>query len=194
MLTLPSHIRGLVFDCDGTIADTMPLHQKAWEAACGRYGHAFPWELHERYAGVPTLRIMEILNREHGYRLPLPEAAELKELLFLEYLPEVRPIEPVVRYVRHYADHLPMAVATGGNRVNCTAILDALGLLHCFKGLVTADEVPHGKPAPDIYLRAAELIGVPPERCAAFEDAEMGLASARAAGMHVIDIRPLRGR
>ena len=191
-MNLPPHIQGLVFDCDGTIADTMPLHQKAWEAACARYGHEFPWELHVKYAGVPTLRIMEILNAEYGYRLPLPEAAELKERLFLDHLPEVRPIEPVVRYVRHYADRLPIALATGGNRTNCTAILEALGLLHRFKALVTADDVPRGKPAPDIYLRAAELIGVPPERCAAFEDAEMGLQAARAAGMHVIDIRPMR--
>lgn len=191
-MDLPPNIRGLVFDCDGTIADTMPLHQLAWEAACGKYGHEFPWSLHQKYAGVPTHRIMEILNAEYGYRLPLPEAAELKEVLFLDYLPQVLPIEPVVRYVRHYADRLPMAVATGGNRTNCTAILDALGLLHYFKALVTADDVRHGKPAPDIFLRAAELIGIPPDQCAAFEDADMGLQAAHAAGMHVIDIRPLR--
>jgi len=188
---LPPHIRGLVFDCDGTLADTMPLHQLAWEDACGRYGHEFPWELHMKYAGTPTHRIMEILNAEHGYKLPLPEAGDLKEVLFRDYLPRVSAIEPVVRYVKHYSGRLPMSVATGGNRTNCTAILQSLNLLHHFAGLVTSDDVRHGKPAPDIFLRAAELINIPPQHCAAFEDADMGLQAAHAAGMHVIDIRPL---
>lgn len=191
-MNLPPHIAGLVFDCDGTIADTMPLHYKAWQAALGQYGHDFPEALFYEMAGIPTLRIMELLNERHGYTLPPEEATELKERLFLEYIPEILPIEPVVKYIHEFAGKLPMAVATGGTRAVCRKTLDALGLHHHFKAVVTADDVKHGKPAPDIFLEAARLIGIQPDRCAAFEDAELGLQAARAAGMHVIDIRPMR--
>ncbi|HEV7298495.1 MAG TPA: HAD-IA family hydrolase [Tepidisphaeraceae bacterium] len=192
MVTIPPHIRGLVFDCDGTIADTMPLHYKAWTAALGAYGHDFPEALFYEMAGIPTVRIMEILNERHGYRLPVQESAELKERLFVEFIPQVLPIEPVVQIVNDYRGKLPMAVATGATRVTCQKTLTALGLIDRFSVLVTADDVQHGKPAPDIFLEAARQIGVQPELCYAFEDADLGIESATAAGMTVIDIRPLR--
>jgi beta-phosphoglucomutase family hydrolase len=192
MVNIPAQIRGLVFDCDGTIADTMPLHYKAWTAALGAYDHDFPEALFYEMAGIPTARIIEILNERHGYRLPVQESAELKERLFVEYIPQVGPIEPVVQIVQDYQGKLPMAVATGGTRVTCQKTLAALGLLDRFAALVTADDVQHGKPAPDIFLEAARRIGVEPELCCAFEDADLGIQSARAAGMTVIDIRPLR--
>lgn len=193
MITIPSHIRGLVFDCDGTIADTMPLHYKAWSAALGRYGHDFPEAMFYDMAGIPTVRIIEILNERHGYTLPVHESAELKERLFVEMIPQVVPIEPVVKVVMEYDGKLPMAVATGATRAICQKTLDALGLLHRFAAIVTADDVQHGKPAPDIFLEAAKRIAVPANLCYAFEDADLGVQSATAAGMTVVDVRPLRG-
>jgi beta-phosphoglucomutase family hydrolase len=194
MVSIPPHIKGLVFDCDGTIADTMPLHYEAWVAALGNYGHDFPEALFYEMAGVPTIRIMEILNERHGYKLPVHESAELKERLFVELIPRVVPIEPVVKVVNEYTGKLPMAVATGATRPICEKTLKALGLWDRFAAVVTADDVHHGKPAPDIFLEAARRIGVAPDLCYAFEDAEMGIRSAKAAGMTVIDIRPLRGQ
>lgn len=191
-MQLPSHIRGLVFDCDGTIADTMPLHFKAWNEALGKWGHDFPEALFYEFAGIPTRRIFELLNERHGWTVPVDEATHLKEFLFEKYIPEILPIEPVVKYIHEFAGKLPMAVATGGYRHICVKTLDACKLTHHFKAIVTADDVKHGKPAPDIFLKAAELIGIPPDQCAAFEDAEMGLTAAKAAGMFTIDIRPLR--
>jgi beta-phosphoglucomutase family hydrolase len=191
-MKLPQYIQGLVFDCDGTIADTMPLHFKAWNEALGTYGHAFPEALFYEFAGIPTGRIFELLNERHGWAVPVGEATELKERLFEKYIPEIRPIEPVVRYIEEFAGRLPMAVATGGYRHICLRTLDALNLTHHFKAIITADDVKHGKPAPDIFLEAAKQIGIRAENCAAFEDAEMGLQAARAAGMFVIDIRPMR--
>ncbi len=108
----------------------------------------------------------------------------------MESIPQVEAIDPIVEIIRRYAGKLPMAVATGGTRAICTRTLEALGLLQHFDALVTADDVAHGKPAPDIFLEAAKQIGRRPEACCAFEDAELGLQSARAARMHVIDIRP----
>jgi HAD superfamily hydrolase (TIGR01509 family) len=101
----------------------------------------------------------------------------------------VTPIEPVVKLIHEYAGKLPMAVATGGTRAICTKTLQSMNLLHHFAHLVTADDVAHGKPAPDIFLEAARRLGVPPAQCCAFEDADLGLQSARAAGMPVIDVR-----
>ena len=191
VLEIPPHIRGLVLDCDGTIADTMPLHYQAWVAALNEHGEVFPEALFYELAGISTVGVMEILNEKHGYNLPVQEAAARKEALYHTLVDKVLPIEPVVALVKRYAGLLPMAVATGGTRAICSKTLRALELLEHFQAIVTADDVARGKPAPDIFLEAARRLGVPPEQCYAFEDAELGLQSARAAGMTVVDIRPM---
>lgn len=188
---IPNHIKGLVFDCDGTIADTMPLHYKAWVVAMGEHGVDFPEALFYEMAGIPTPRIIEILNQRHGHSMPVDQTAQRKDALFEEMIPQVSVIEPVVKLVRQYAGKLPMAVATGGSRGVVTKTLSALNLLEYFQTLVTADDVKHGKPAPDIFLEAARRIGVPPEQCCGFEDADLGLQAIRSAGMMAIDIRPV---
>ncbi len=188
---LPSSIRGLIFDCDGTVADTMPTHYRAWVAALGEYGVEFPEAIFYELAGTPTHRIIEILNEKHGHQMPVDATATLKDALYEQSISEVLPILPVVEIMKQYAGELPMAVATGGSRSVVTKTLEALGLMHYFQTLVTADDVKHGKPAPDIFLEAARRLGVPPEFCCGFEDAELGLISVRAAGMLAIDIRPM---
>src|SRR6188768_1753256 len=102
-------IKGLVFDCDGTIADTMPLHYEAWVAALGRHQVEFPEAMFYEMAGIPSARIIEILNERHGHAMPVQVTADYKEDLFLELLPQVKPIEPVVRVIERYAGKLPMA-------------------------------------------------------------------------------------
>ena len=194
VIQVPPHVRGLVFDCDGTIADTMPLHYRAWVAALREHNADFPEALFYEMAGIPTVRIIEILNEKHGYGMPVQEAADRKEALYQALLPQVVPIEPVVSLVQRYAGKLPMAVATGATRAICSKTLRALHLLEYFQHIVTADDVVHGKPAPDIYLEAARRLGIAPEQCIAFEDAELGLQSARAAGMEALDIRPFYRR
>jgi beta-phosphoglucomutase family hydrolase len=192
MLEIPPHIKALVFDCDGTIADTMPLHYRAWVEALREHEAEFPEAMFYEMAGIPTVRIIELLNERHGYAIPVQEAADRKESLYVALVDEVEPIEPVVRLVKAYAGRLPMAVATGGTRAICSKTLRSLHLLEHFREIVTADDVTHGKPAPDIFLEAARRLGVAPAECYAFEDADLGLQSARAAGMVAIDIRPFR--
>jgi beta-phosphoglucomutase family hydrolase len=182
-------VHGLIFDCDGTIADTMPLHYEAWVEALGQHGIEFPEALFYEMAGIPTTQIVEILNQRHAHDLPVQPTADHKEELYLRLIPRVRPIDPVVRLIEQYAGRLPMAVATGGTRAICTKTLAALDLPHHFQHIVTADDVKHGKPAPDIFLEAARRIGVPPTKCVAFEDADLGVRAARDAGMKVIDVR-----
>ena len=191
MIEIPPHIRGLVFDCDGTIADTMPAHYRAWAAALGEHGVEFPEALFYEMGGIPTPKIVEILNERHGHNMPVMETALYKESLFEKLIPEVMPIEPVVNVIREYHGALPMAVATGGFRHVCHKTLDALHLREKFQAIVCAEDVTHGKPAPDIFLEAARRLGVEPKLCMAFEDANLGIQAATAAGMLVIDVRPL---
>jgi len=192
MIMISAHIKGLIFDCDGTIADTMPLHYEAWLAALGPHGCDFPEAMFYEMAGIPSAKIVEILNDRHGYNLPVKATVEIKEGLFERSIPKVLPIEPVVKLVHEYAGKMPMAVATGGTRAICTKTLAALDLLKHFQAIVTADDVEHGKPAPDIFLEAARRIGIEAGLCCAFEDGDLGIQSARAAGMEVVDIRPMR--
>ncbi len=191
MIPIPPHIRGLVFDCDGTIADTMPAHYKAWVVALGEHGVEFPEALFYEFGGMPTPKIIEILNDRHGHSMPVEETARKKEILFEQTLHEVLPIEPVVEVIRAYDGKLPMAVATGGYRRIATKTLQLLGLWDKIDALVAAEDVTHGKPAPDVFLEAARRINVDPMLCLAFEDANLGVQSATAAGMAVIDVRKL---
>lgn len=189
MIPIPDTIRGLVFDCDGTIADTMPLHYKAWVQALGEHGVAFPEAMFYEFGGMPTEKIIQVLNDRHGTSMPVKETAEYKEQLYEALIPQVTPIEPIVQLINEYTGRLPMAVATGGWRRICEKTLRAMHVLDRFQAIVCAEDVEHGKPAPDIYLEAARRIGVEPSQCIAFEDATLGVESARAAGMLVVDIR-----
>jgi beta-phosphoglucomutase family hydrolase len=191
MIEIPGHIRGLVFDCDGTIADTMPAHYRAWVEALGPYGVEFPEALFYEFGGMKTAKIVEILNERHGHDMPVEGTAMKKEEIFERTIEAVLPVQPVVKVIREYHGRLPMAVATGGFRSVCEKILTVVGVRDRFEVIVAAEDVAHGKPAPDVFLEAARRIGVDPTLCMAFEDANLGVESATAAGMLVVDIRKL---
>ncbi len=189
MIEIPAHIKGLVFDCDGTIADTMPLHYRAWVEALRERECDFPEAFFYECAGMPTRTIIELLNDKHGLSMNVEETFHRKENLYLKLLPQVVAIEPVLKCIMEYGGKLPMAVATGATRAICEKTLNAIGLLGRFVDIAASDDVKHGKPAPDVFLVAAKKIGIAPELCCAFEDADLGVQSARAAEMHVIDVR-----
>lgn len=183
-------VEAVVFDCDGTLVNSMPAHFVSWCEALAYYGAANV--LHEDvfYAmgGRPTTDIVVELNAEYGLRLD-PEAVAMKKReAFLGRLSSVDEIEEVVAFARSLRGRLPLAVATGGTRMVIEKTLQALGLSDLFDEVVTADDVPTGKPAPDVYLKAAELLGVAPEKCLAFEDAPVGILAARRAGMQVVRV------
>jgi beta-phosphoglucomutase family hydrolase len=187
---IPPDVEGLIFDCDGTIADTMPLHYQAWVEALRDHGCEFSQALFYEMAGVTTVRIIQTLNERYGHSIPVAEAAERKERIYEQLIPKALPIEPVVECIRRYSGSLPMAVATGATRAICYKTLQSLGLLKMFKTIVAAEDVKHGKPAPDIFLEAARRLEVRPARCLVFEDGVPGIEAAKAAGMRVIDVRP----
>ncbi len=181
----------LIFDCDGTLADTMPGHFAAWVAALRAGGGDITEERFYQNAGVTSAAIIEALNQDFGYALDVPNTVEAKEKMYVEGLHEIVEISAVADIARAHAGQVPMAVASGGLRSVVHATLDAIGLRPLFDAIVTAEDVVHGKPAPDIFLHAAELLGVAPGDCIVYEDGDPGIVAARAAGMRVIDVRVL---
>jgi HAD superfamily hydrolase (TIGR01509 family) len=186
----PAGTRGLIFDCDGTLADTMPVHYRAWTAMLGRHGIPFPEARFYALGGVPTAQIIRILSAECG--VPVADVDAMvaeKESLFLAHLHAVRPLEAVVAVAAAYRGRLPIAVASGGYRETITRTLDQLGIRGWFNATVTAEDTARHKPEPDVFLEAARRIGVPPAACVVFEDTDIGLEAARRAGMAGVDVR-----
>ena len=179
---------GYIFDCDGTLADSMPMHFRAWCEALTRAGTDFVFEeqLYYSWAGVSTRGVVERLNAIHGTALDPAEVAAIKETIYLESLASVPPIVPVRDFARQIAQVRPVAVATGGWRHVVTQTLEAVGLGGVFSVIVTPEDVVHGKPAPDMFLLAAQRMGVDARRCVVFEDGQPGVDGARAAGMEVV--------
>ena len=185
---------GVIFDCDGTLADTMPLHYRAWAETMSARGAEFPEPLFYAWGGVPTVRIVELLNERFGYTLDPQETADAKEARYEELLPEARPVERVCALVHEYEDRYPLAVASGGIRRLVVKTVEALGLLLSFQAVCTAEDVEHGKPEPDLFLYAASKLGVAARDCVVFEDSDLGLEAAHRAGMQAVDIRPWLNR
>jgi HAD superfamily hydrolase (TIGR01509 family) len=190
-ITLPAgDFDAYIFDCDGTLADTMPSHYRAWCAALGEHAQQFPEAMFYELGGVPTARIVEILNERHGFALPIEETIARKEAIFLQLSPAVAAIEPVVALAKQFHGHKPMAVASGGHRRIVMKTLAALGIADLFNVVIASEDYQRGKPAPDPYLEAARRLGVAPEKCLVFEDSATGIAAASAAGMQSVLVPP----
>jgi HAD superfamily hydrolase (TIGR01509 family) len=191
-LTLPpGDFAAYIFDCDGTLADTMPTHYRAWQIALGENARDFPEAMFYELGGVPTGRIVEILNERHGYHMPVDSTVDHKEGLFLEMSHEIAAIEPVVALAKKYHGLKPLAVASGGHRRIVMNTLRALGIADLFQAIVCSEDYQRGKPAPDPFLEAALRLDVAPEQCLVFEDTATGIAAATAAGMQSVLVPPL---
>lgn len=178
---------GYIFDCDGTLADTMPLHYRAWKRLVEELGGSFSEELFYQLGGKPTERILEQLRDEYGLNVgDTYSAAKRKEEYFVEMIHEVGPIEPVLEIARRWHTIKPLAVASGGFRRNVELTLDAIGIRSLFDTLVCVEDCARGKPFPDAFLEAARRMNVPPEDCLVFEDSPLGLQAAKAAGMQCV--------
>jgi len=188
-----SEIHGLIFDCDGTLVDTMPLHWQAWNSVCKRHGIVFPEERFYALGGVPSVKILHMLKDEQGLDMDPVAVSREKEEAYIPLMPEAKLIEPIAAIARDAQGRLPMAVATGGRTKYIKPLLESVGILDWFGAVVTADDVENHKPAPDTFLKAAALIGVPAEECRAYEDTDLGMEAIRAAGMEAVDVREIPG-
>ena len=183
----------LIFDMDGTLADTMPAHYIAWREITDAHGLDFPEQRFYALGGVPSVRILEMLIRESGQTGLDPRVlAAAKEQAFERHLDAIRPHRSVVAIAQRGRDAgLPMAVATGGYRKVAEPLLQQLGIHEWFGAVVTADDTDLHKPDPAPFLLAAERLGVDPAGCDAYEDTDLGMQAIAAAGMRGIDVRPL---
>ena len=181
---------GLVFDLDGTLIDSMPAHFQAWCEALAQAGApgVLAEDVFYAMGGRPTKDIVVEINRESKLNLDPSAVAFAKKNAFLKLLDQVTLNEEVIAYARSWRGKVPMAIATGGSRLVVEKTLLALELSDLFDEVVTADDVKAGKPDPEVFLLAAEKLGVAPEKCVAFEDAVPGIVSAQAAGMKVITV------
>lgn len=180
----------LVFDCDGTLVDTMPAHFVAWQATANKYGLTFPEDRFYEWGGVPAPKIVRTLAAEAGVALDADAVADEKEKRYADSLDSLQPVHAIVDIAEQHRGKMPMAVATGAHRWVATHSLTAVGIIDWFDLIVTFEDVAHPKPAPDTYLEAAKRLGIDPHECLAFEDTDLGMQSARDAGMDVIDVRP----
>jgi beta-phosphoglucomutase family hydrolase len=184
-------VEALIFDCDGTLADSMPLHWRAWKQVTERHGLHFPLDRFYSLGGVPTHDILQLLSEEQRHPIDQQAVVREKEATFEQLIPQVRPVERVAQIVRDHYGKLPMAVASGGSRRIVTQTLRQMGMESLFQAVVVSEDVQRQKPAPDIYLEAARRLGVAPQNCRAYEDTDLGITAIRAAGMQAVDVRPL---
>ena len=189
MMTIAKGVKGLIFDCDGTLADTMPIHIEAWAATFAVRGISCPPDFIEHVKGMPAENIIAEFNRRYNHTIDAPSFAHEKNRRAQQRLGEAQPIQPVVDIVLQHFNLLPMAVASGGTRDNVVMTLDAIGLMHCFETIITSDDTVAPKPDPEIFLEAARRMRVEPALCQVFEDGNPGLEAARRAGMLATDVR-----
>ncbi len=189
MAKLPHEYGGLIFDCDGTLTNSMEAHFLAWSKTMLFYSIDFTRDRFYSLAGMPTDKIVRLLAAENNAKLDVSHVVREKEEAFLTNLEAVKPFGPVYEIARQFRGQIPMAVASGGFRESIMAQLNHIGCADWFTAIVTAEDTQRHKPEPDVFLAAAKRLNVPPEQCLVYEDADLGVQAAIAAGMDCVDVR-----
>ncbi len=181
--------RGLIFDLDGTLVDSMPVHKIAWKEITSLKNFEFTDEIFYKYAGVPSEKIFSLINEEFGTDFIPDYHSKLKEDAYQKKMSLVKPIRQVLEIVEYNFHKIPMAIGTGSPRSHTLEILALLDLEKYFDVVVTKDDVLNGKPSPDTFLMCADLMSVQPKDCIVFEDGDPGIEAAVTAGMKAVDVR-----
>ncbi len=184
----PGTFKAYLFDCDGTIADSMPLHYVAWSRALSEWNCEFREETFYAWGGMPVADIISALNLKHGLSMPVEDVASRKEQLYYEILPQLKPVPEVLEHIEASHGQVPFAVVSGSTRDSVTASLEVLKILDRFDTLVCAGDYARSKPDPEPFLIAAERLGIAPADCLVFEDTDMGIQAATAAGMTSVKV------
>ena len=179
-----------LFDCDGTIVDSMPLHYVAWKKALGEWNCEFDEELFYAWGGRPTPEIISTLNQMQRLSMPVESVAHRKEEFYFAMLPELKAVPEVLEHIVAQHGRIPFAVVSGGTRESVTASLGSLKLLDRFETLVCAGDYIKSKPDPEAFLLAAARLTVAPSACLVFEDTDLGIQAATAAGMASVKVPP----
>lgn len=190
MIHVFAGIKSLIFDCDGTLADTMTIHTESWLETMKNFGYECSLEFLRPFRGMPAQEIVKHFNQTFNTDLDPEAVAKIKNQMSYERLKTVRPIEPVAQIALAHRGKLPMAVVSGGTRKNVIRTLEAINMGDFFEAVITVDDGFRPKPHPQKFLEAAKRMGVQPKDCQVFEDGEPGLEAGLAAGMRVLDVRP----
>ena len=190
-LQLPDgEFHAYLFDCDGTIADSIPLHYVAWRNALATWNCEFPEQLFYAWGGFSVAEIIMRLNEKHTLKMPVEDVARSKEDYYFKSLPNLRPVPEVLEHINSSYGQIPFTVVSGSTRDSVTASLTSLGLLEKFEVLVCPGDYKRGKPDPESFLLAAAQLRVNPESCLVFEDTETGIKAAKSAGMATVKVPP----
>jgi len=184
-----NNVKALIFDCDGTLVDSMPIHNYAWETAIKANGAEFNFEFFDSVKGMKSVDIVPLFNKTFGTNLITQKVIEAKHRVFYEKLPQLKAIDPVIKIAKENYGKFPMAVVSGGSGKIVKAELEIVGILELFDLVLTADDNIKPKPAPDLFLYAAKHFDVLPQDCQVFEDGELGIEAAINAGMKITDVR-----
>jgi beta-phosphoglucomutase family hydrolase len=179
-----------LFDCDGTIVDSMPLHYIAWKRALAEWNCTFDEKLFYAWGGTPVAEIIAALNQSQSLSMPIEAVANRKEGFYLELLPQLKAVPEVVEQIEAQHGRIPFAVVSGSTRESVTASLTTFNLLEKFETMVCAGDYQKSKPDPEAFLVAATRLGIAPANCLVFEDTDMGIQAAKAAGMASVKIPP----
>jgi beta-phosphoglucomutase-like phosphatase (HAD superfamily) len=182
--------KALIFDCDGTLVDSMPLHMKAWEEAVIDSGLPFDFDFFFSRKGIPSRQIMNEYCLQNSFNVDVEKVIEEKNNIYRRGLKTVGPLEQVVSIVQKYKSKLPMAVVSGERKINVHDSLTNIGIIDLFPIIITSDDPFRPKPAPDKFLEAARLLNIKPEFCQVFEDGDSGIEAAIKANMIITDVRP----
>jgi HAD superfamily hydrolase (TIGR01509 family) len=183
--------KALVFDCDGTLADTLPVHFQAWLASLKAVGADITKDWYYRYCGTSANEMLQILKNSFGYQFDSESVIADRQKHYQSLIDTVKDIQAVAEIVRSHYGRTPMAVASGGERAVLEATLNNISLYKFFDVVVSIDDVEREKPEPDIFLLASQRLSIAPQDCIVYEDSDGGLEAARRAGMRSIDVRAL---
>jgi beta-phosphoglucomutase family hydrolase len=186
----PGSFKAYLFDCDGTIVDSMPLHYVAWKKALAEWNCTFEEKLFYAWGGTPVAEIISSLNKSKRLSMPVETVSTRKENLYLASLSQLTSVPEVVEHIDDRHGKIPFAVVSGSTRKSVTASLTALNLLDKFDTIVCAGDYQKSKPDPEAFLLAAARLGVAPADCLVFEDTDMGIQAAKAAGMASVKVPP----
>ena len=189
-ITVHSNAKGLIFDLDGTLSNSLPVHVETWNVMGKKYGFVFDTQIMYDMTGRPTVEFAERIIEQYGISEKPEVLARLKQELFWEMAYLLEPIPEVVAIVKEFYGKLPMAVGTGASRKSAEIQLKTLNLTKYFDAIVSANDVTKHKPEPETFLECARLMGVEPQFCHVFEDGDLGITAAKNAGMFITDIRP----
>lgn len=183
--------KALIFDCDGTLADTLPVHFQTWSKSLQAFGADISRDWYYTHCGTSAFEMLEMLQNQFGYEFDFHAVISERQIYYKTLINTIKEVQAVADIVRTHHGKVPMAVASGGERSVLESTLNTIQLRHFFDAVVSIDDVKKGKPEPDIFLLAAEKLSVAPEYCIVYEDSDGGIEAAKRAKMRVIDVRVL---